>query len=171
MVLVGARGGVGAAFAFGLRLWLWRVRGGRQGGLHALRARAVLVHVLHAAADAEEEEHEALLGEARVVDEVGVDEVLQVAAAVVGEEDVDGLAVVGAAAARAAVGGDAVVDAVDDVRAVAEEVVGLDLLHGVRDGFGAKGAADLFEGEELRGRRVLDKVDVGEAALEGGGEC
>lgn len=165
MVLVGARGGVGAAFAFGFGLWLWGVWGGRRGGFHALRPRAVLVHVLHAAADAEEEEHEALLGEARVVDEVGVDEVLQVAAAVVGEEDVDGLAVVGAAGAT--VGGDAVVDAVDDVRAVPEEVVGLDFLHGVRDGFGAERAADLFEGEELGGRGVLDEVDVGEAALEG----
>lgn len=69
---------------------------------------------------------------------------------------------VGAAAAFA---GDAVVDAVDDVRAVSEELVGFNLLHGLRDGLGAEGASYLFQGEELCGRCILDEVDVGETAL------
>jgi hypothetical protein len=49
---------------------------------------------------------------------------------------------------------------------VVEEAVGVDLAHGLLDGLGAKGAADLLEGEELVGGRVLDEVDVGEAALD-----
>ena len=121
----------------------------------------VLVHVPHGAAHAQEQQHEALLGEAGVVDQVGVDHVLQVAAAVVREQDVDRLCLLAAAALR----GDGVVDAVDDSRAVREQLVRLDLLHGLRDRLGPERAADLLEREELRRGRVLDEVDVRKAAL------
>ena len=53
----------------------------------------------------------------------------------------------------------------DDVEVPGEERVGFDLAQREGDGFLAKGAADLFEGEELGGCGVLDEVDVGEAAL------
>ncbi len=96
-----------------------------------------------------------------MVHQIRIDHILQVAAAVVREQDVDRLGLL----AAAALGRDGVVDAVDHARAVREELVGLDLLHRLPDGLGAEGAADLFEREELRGGRVLDEVDVGEAAL------
>lgn len=66
--------------------------------VHALNGGLVVVHGAQGVADAKEEQHEAALGEAVVVDEVGVDHVLQVAALVVGQEHVDGLGrLVGAA--------------------------------------------------------------------------
>lgn len=49
------------------------------------------MHGFEGVADAEHEFHEFPLREAGVVDEVGVDHVLEVASSVVGEEDVDGL--------------------------------------------------------------------------------
>lgn len=98
-----------------------------------------------------------------MVDEVGVDHVLQVAATEVGQQDVDGLGgLVGAA-----LGSHGMVVGGDDGGDVGEEAVGVDLTHGLLDGLGAEGAADLLEGEELMGGRVLDEVNVGEAALEG----
>ena len=129
--------------------------------LHALHRRPVAVHSPECLADAQEEHHEAALGEVGVVDEVGVDNVLEVAAAVVGEEDVDGLGLL----VGAALGGDAVVDGGYDGGHVGEEAVGVDLAHGLLDGLGAERAADLLEGEELVRVCVLDEVDVGEAAL------
>lgn len=57
------------------------------------------------------------------------------------------------------------INAVDYVWDGGEEGVGFYLLEGLGDGFGAEGAADLFEGVEFGGRGVLDQVDVGEAAL------
>lgn len=124
------------------------------------------MHVAQPPAHAEEQLHQPPLGKAGVVDEVGVDHVLQVAALVVGEQHVDDLGGRVASHAAAALCGDGVVDAVDDVRRVGEQLVRLDLLHGLRDGLGAEGATDLLEGEQFRGRGVLDEVDVGEAALE-----
>ena len=53
-----------------------------------------------------------------MVDQVRVDHVLQVAAAVVRQQHVHGLAL--GISAAAALAGDAMVDAVDDVRAMAE---------------------------------------------------
>lgn len=79
-----------------------------------------------------------------MVDQVRVDQVLQVPAPVVREQDVDGFG-----ARVRLVRGDAVVDAVDDVGVRAEEAVGFDFFEGERDGFLAEGAADLFEGEEF----------------------
>lgn len=127
---------------------------------------AILVHILQRSADAQEEQHQLLLREAGVVDQVGVDHVLQVAAAVVGQQDVDGLGLL----AAAALGRDGVVDAVDDARAVREELVRLHLLHGLRDRLGPERAPDLLEREELRRRRVLHEVDVREATLPVGGK-
>lgn len=128
--------------------------------LHALRRRRlILVHGPQRLAHAQEQHHQVALGEAAVVDEVGVDHVLQVAAAVVRQQDVDGLAGVVAAAA-AAVGRDAVVKGRDDGGDVVEEPVGVDLAHGLLDGLCAKGASDLLEGEELVGGGVFDEVDV-----------
>lgn len=140
--------------------------------LHPLHWALVNVHGPQRLAHAEEEDHEPALGEAGVVDEVGVDHVLQVAPAVVGQQDVDGLVGLVAAAAAdvaagrgAALGGDAVVDHADDGGYVGEDAVGVDLAHGLLDRLGAEGAAYLLEGEELVRGRVLDEVDVGEAAL------
>jgi hypothetical protein len=50
---------------------------------------------------------------------------------------------------------------------VREQLVRLDLLHGLRDRLGPERAADLLEREELRRGGVLDEVDIGEAALGG----
>lgn len=123
---------------------------------------AVDVHVAQGAADAEEEQHQLLLGEAGVVDEVRVDHVLQVPAAVVGQQHVDRLGARVAALAR-----DAVVDAVDDAVRVLKQLVGLDLAHGLRHRLGPERASDLLERQQLRRRRVLDEVYVREAALHG----
>lgn len=128
---------------------------------HVLDGPAVLVHGAQGLADAEEQHHEAALGEAVVVDEVGVDHVLQVAASVVGQQHVDRLGgLVGAA-----LGGDGVVDGRDDGGHMFEEAVGVDLAHRLLHGFGAERAADLLEGEELAGRGVFDEVDIRETAL------
>ena len=97
------------------------------------------------ARDAEEEDHEAAFGEFGVVDEVGVDGVLEVAAAVVGEENVDCF---GGGVGAIVGGGDGVVDGVDDVGVGGEEGVGFDFFEGEGNGFAAEGAADLFEGVE-----------------------
>lgn len=104
-----------------------------------------------------------------MVDEVRIDGILQIAALVVREQDVDGLgASVAAVGAEfgAGFGGDGVVDGVDDVGLGSEELVGFDFFQGLRDGFLAEWAADFFEGEESGGGFVLDEVDIGEAALQ-----
>jgi hypothetical protein len=59
------------------------------------------------------------------------------------------------------------VDRADDVGMRGEERVGFDFFHGLRDGFLAEGAADLFQGVEGFIGRVLDEIDVGETALDG----
>ncbi len=69
----------------------------------------VLVHLAKDAADAKEEQYKAVFGEACVMDEVCVDHVLQVAAAILEEEHIDDTAL-GVAAALC---GHAVVDAID----------------------------------------------------------
>ena len=96
-----------------------------------------------------------------MVDEVGVDHVLQVSPAVVRQEDVHCLG-----AGVGLVGCDAVVDAVDDVRVGREEGVGFYFFEGLGDGFLAEWAADLLEGEELLVGVVLHGVDVAEASLD-----
>jgi len=152
VVLIGAGRGSAPVLPLG------RVAAGGGRHLHPLGpGRGVVdVHVAQAAAHAEEQAHELLLGEARVVDEVGVDHVLQVAAAVVREQHVDRLALLAAAALR----GDAVVDAVDDAPAVPEKLVRLHLLHGLRYRLGPERASDLLERQQLRRRCVLYEVDV-----------
>jgi hypothetical protein len=96
-----------------------------------------------------------------MVDQIRIDHVLQVPAAVVRKEDVDGFG-----GRIALVRRDAVVDRVDDVGVRREETVGFYLLERERDGFLAEGASDLFQGVELLVCVVLDEVDVGKAALE-----
>ena len=88
-----------------------------------------------------------------MVDEVGVDGVLEVAAVVVGEEDVDCFCGGVGAVAR---GDDGVVDRVDDVRVRGEERIGFDFFEGECYGFAAEGAADLFQGVEFGGAGVFD---------------
>lgn len=87
-----------------------------------------------------------------MVHQVRIDHILQISPSVIRQQDVDGLALL----AAAALGGDGVVDAVDDARAARKELVRVDLAHGLRDGFGAERAADLFEGEEFGCGGVLD---------------
>lgn len=96
-----------------------------------------------------------------MVDQIRIDRILQIPPPVVRQEDVDRLG-----AGVGAVGRDAVVDAVDDVGMWREEAVRLDLFEGLRHGFLPEGAADLLQRVEGLGGRVLDEVDVGEAALE-----
>ena len=57
------------------------------------------------------------------------------------------------------------VNGVDDVGMWREEGVSFCFFEGEGDGFLAEGAPDLLKGVELRGGGVLDKVNVGEAAL------
>lgn len=130
--------------------------------LHPLGRRgAVVVHGPEGLADTEEEHHEAFLGELGVVDEVGIDHVLEVAAAVIRQQDVYCFCgLVGAALGR-----NGMVKGRDDVGDVREEPVGVDFAHRLLDGLGAKRAADLLEGKHFAGRCVFDEVDVREAAL------
>lgn len=133
---------------------------------------AKVVHGLEGAGYTEDEGEQMALGKGGVVDEVGVDGVLEVAALVVGQQDVDGLAVAAIAGgtrvladgrAGAALVDDGVVDGVDDV-GVVEAGVGVGLGERAGDALSAKGTADLLEREQ-RTRRILGEVDVGEAAL------
>lgn len=125
--------------------------------LHALcRRRVVVVHGAQCLADAEKQIHEVPLGEFGVVDEVGVDHILEVAAAVVRQQDIDSFG----GFISAALGRNGVVGRGDDVGDVSEEAVGFDLAHGLLDGLGAERAANLFKGEVLLGGRVFDKVDI-----------
>ena len=94
------------------------------------------MHCFQGFADAQHYFHQSALGEAGVGHEVGVDCVLEITAAVVGEEDVDGFAVAGACVADAGnlcacVILHAVVDAVYYVRVGGEEGVGFDFLEGL----------------------------------------
>ena len=98
-----------------------------------------------------------------MVDQIRIDHILQIAPPIVRQQHIDRFTLIVAAAA--ALAGDGVVDAVDDARTLRKHLVCLNLLHGLGDRLGAEGAADLFEGEELRVGRVLDEVDVREAAL------
>jgi hypothetical protein len=115
----------------------------------------VLVHSLEGLADAEEQGHEAALGELCVVDEVGVDEVLQVTAAVVGQEDVDGLCR-GVGFVRL----DRVVDGADDVGVRCKEGVCLDFLERQAHALLPERTADLLQRQQLLVRIVLDEVHV-----------
>ena len=98
-------------------------------------------------ADSEEQNHEPPLGEARVVDEVGVDHILEIAAAVVWEQNVYGLSIF----VGAALGGYCMIMGGDDGRDVGKKAVGVDLAHSLLDGLGAKGTSNLLEGEQLMG--------------------
>lgn len=75
-----------------------------------------------------------------MVYQVRIDHILQVAAPVIRQQDVDGLVLPFAAAFR----GDAVVDVVDDSRRVAENLVGFYFVHSLGDGFLTKRASNLF---------------------------
>ena len=86
-----------------------------------------------------------------MIDQIRVDHVLQISAAVVRKEDVDGLR-----GRVALVRGNAIVDGMDDIRVRGEEGVGFYFFEGEGDGFLAEGTADLFEGEELLVRVILD---------------
>ena len=88
-----------------------------------------------------------------MIDQVGVDGILQIPAPIVRQQDIDGL---GARIGTVAGADDGMVDGVDDVGVRGEEGVGFDLLEGEGDGFLAEGAADLFQGVEGRGRVVGD---------------
>jgi hypothetical protein len=92
----------------------------------------------------QEQLHQLFFGKLCVVDQIRINHVLQIAATVVREEDVDCFG-----GGVAFVRGDAVVDGVDDVGVWREERVGFYFFEGERDGFLAEGAADLLEGVEL----------------------
>jgi len=97
-----------------------------------------------------------------MVHQIRIDDVLQIPPPVVGQQDIYGFR-----AGVGAVGGDAMVDRADDVGMRGEECVRFYFFHGLRDGFLAEGAADLFQGVEGFVCGVLDEVDVGETALDG----
>jgi hypothetical protein len=117
----------------------------------ALAARAagsaldfVLVHGFERFAHAEEQHHEPPLGELGVVYEVRVDHILQVAAPVVGEQDVYGF--------RGGVGlvvFNRIVYRVDNVGVRREERVCFDFLEREAHAFLAKGTSYLLEREQL----------------------
>lgn len=93
--------------------------------------------------------HEPAFGKAGVVYEVGVDGVLQIAASVVWEEDVDCFGGAGIAYARdfgRRVVLDGMVDGGYDVGVRREQGIGFYFFEGLGDGFLAKRAADLLEG-------------------------
>ena len=91
-----------------------------------------------------------------MVDQVGIDHVLEVTTAVIRQEDVHGLScIIGTAFSRYGM-----VVCGYDSRNVGEEAVRVDFAHGELYGFGAKGASDLLEGEQLVRRRVFHEVDI-----------
>lgn len=103
-----------------------------------------------------------------MVDEIGIDGILEVSALVVRQEDVDGLgAGIAAIVAefRPRLCCDAVIDGMDDVFMRGEEVIRFDFLQCLGDGLLAEWTADLLEGVEFGCGLVLDEVDVRESAL------
>lgn len=96
-----------------------------------------------------------------MIDQIRINHVLQITAAVVRQQDVDRF--------RRRIGlvcFDGVVYRVDDVGVRREEGICFDFLEREADAFLAKGTADFLEREQLLVRVVLHEVDVGEAALE-----
>ena len=94
------------------------------------------MHGLERSTHAEHEEHEAPLGEARVVDQIRIDGVLQVASPVVGQQDVDRLASLapGVTDARdldASIVLDGVIHRADDVGVRGEECVRFHFFQGL----------------------------------------
>ena len=108
------------------------------------------MHRLHRVGDAKHQNHETLLREAGVVDEIRIDGILQVSALVVGQQHVDGLGA-GITAVGAELGprlgGDTVVDRMDDVLMPGKQVVGFDFLQGLGNGFLAERTSDLLQRE------------------------
>lgn len=92
-----------------------------------------------------------------MVDQIGVNRILQVSSPVIREENIDGFT---SWVASVVGGGDTVVDGVDDVWVRAEKSVCFDLFQGERNGFLAERAPDLFESIELGSRGVLDEINV-----------
>lgn len=104
----------------------------------------ILMHRLQSSANAQEENHQSSFGKIRVVNEVRVDHVLQIAAPVVREEYVYGLG-----ARIRFVAYDAVVDTVYDIWVWREESVCFNLLHRLRNRFLPEGTSYLLQREQL----------------------
>lgn len=97
-----------------------------------------------------------------MINQVCVDRVLEVPSPVVGQEYVYRLGPrIGFVFGR----DNRVVDGMDDVRMGREEGVGFHFFQGERDGFLAKGTADLLQSVELGCRCILDQIDVRKAPL------
>lgn len=124
--------------------------------LHPFNRRLIIMHHPQRLAHTQEQDHQPPFGKRRVVHQVRVDHVLEVAPSVVRQQHVHRLGGLVGAALR----GDGVVHGGYDGRHVGEEPVGVDLAHGLLDGLGAEGAADLLESEELVARGVFYEVDV-----------
>ena len=126
-------------------------------------ASLILVHRLQCLANSQQQHHQPFLTQPRMVHQIRVDHILQIASRKVGKQDVYGLL-----GGVLAIGDDGVINGVDDIGVRREEGVGLDFAESEGDGFLTKGAANLFEGVEVGGLGgVGDEVDVGEAALYG----
>lgn len=130
-------------------------------GATVVGGHVIIVHGLQGLAHASEQHHQPPLGESPAVDQVRVDGILQVPPPEVGQQNVDGLV----AGVGAVLRDDGMFEGLDDVLMGGEQRIGLDLFEGLRDGFLAKGTADLLQGVEVRLRRRLDEIDVGEATL------
>lgn len=87
-----------------------------------------------------------------MIDQVGIDRILEIASLVVWQKDVDrfraGVTTVGAKL-RTRLCRDAMVDGVDDVVLRSEQTICLDLFQGLRYGLLAEGASDLLESEQF----------------------
>lgn len=90
-----------------------------------------------------------------MVDKIRVNHVLQIAASIVREEDVNGLRGWIGSIAR-----DGVVDSVDYIRMRRKEGVCFDFLESERDRLLTEGTSYLLKREQFVGRRVFNKVDV-----------
>lgn len=140
-----------------------RFAGGAGAALHS-----VLMHRSQGRGDPQHQHHESLFGKSGMIDQVGVDGILQVSTLVVGQQDVDGLRA-GVASVRSEFGArlrrNAVVYRVDDILLVCEQVVGLHLFQGLGDGLLAERTSDFLQRKQLGRGLVLYEVDVGKTTL------
>lgn len=103
-----------------------------------------------------------------MIDQIGINGILEVSALVIRQEDIDRLGA-GIAAVIAelgpGLGGHAVIDGMDNVFMRSEEVVRFDFFQCLRDGLLAEWTPDLLERVQFGGGLILDEVNIGESAL------
>ena len=98
-----------------------------------------------------------------MIDEIGIDGILQISPSIVGEEDINCFAArVGLVVGRC----DIMINGCDDIGVWREQLVGFDLFQGQRHRFLSKRTTDFLERIKVAGGAFLDEIDVRKAALD-----